>query len=173
MNNCQSCCVCLSHYPTLNELTVPNENDVTYLEKLEICVPQLEWHATYQICDPCTSLLKIVYRFRETCIKSDVIRKEQLLSIHPKMENELKYESTSPNNTTEENGTLNIKQVDNEDDDDDVFDETDDPSYTDEEHKMLIKAEFTEGGLPHCKSKRKTLNFNVKSVLIATYLVLL
>ncbi|KAF7271811.1 hypothetical protein GWI33_015356 [Rhynchophorus ferrugineus] len=71
----RKCCVCLNNNLNLNKLSKKDENDINLVTKLRTCISEIEWAVNYQICDPCTNLLNIVYTFRETCIKSDLIRK--------------------------------------------------------------------------------------------------
>ncbi|XP_060533785.1 gastrula zinc finger protein XlCGF52.1-like isoform X1 [Cylas formicarius] len=73
----QTCCVCLNKALYLTKISYRKESKVSSLSKLRSCVPEVEWLASYFICTECLKLLELVYSFRETCIKSDQLRKQE------------------------------------------------------------------------------------------------
>ncbi|XP_072387138.1 uncharacterized protein [Diabrotica undecimpunctata] len=73
-----SCCVCMNNFLGLNKLSKQDENQISLFSKLILSIPEIHWTVNYQICEPCTNLLSIVYNFRETCLKSETIRNQQI-----------------------------------------------------------------------------------------------
>lgn len=147
----QNCCVCLNNSLTLNKLSKKDDNDVTLLTKLRITIPQIvrnymltktvkfniffyqEWLRTYQLCEQCTNLLSIVYTFRETCLKSDNIRK-QLHTINL-LKKEVDYVKTEDHqDSSEENEPENDVKDEDDDDEEDCNDDND-ASCSDEDDK--------------------------------------
>nr|CAI5863498.1 unnamed protein product [Callosobruchus analis] len=145
------CCVCLNNILPLNQVSNVDENGVSLLTKLQRSVPQVEWDLSYQICDPCTNLLSIVHTFRETCLKSDIIRRQQMLLVQeepkPNSEDSLK----------EVDCVVAEENQDSEDIKSESDNNADDPDY----HKSAISNGNDTKGSKHITSKcsRKKLSF--------------
>ncbi|XP_018565949.1 zinc finger protein 585A-like [Anoplophora glabripennis] len=153
----QKCCVCLNSSLTLNRLSRKDDNDISLLTKLRITMPQIEWLRTYQICEQCTNLLNIVYTFRETCIKSDNIRK-QLDTINL-LKKEVGYVKTEDRqDSSEENEPDNDVKDEDDDDEEDCNDDNDAScSDDDKDYKVNLKDIKEESST---KRKRKVLVFH-------------
>ncbi|KAJ8951152.1 hypothetical protein NQ318_021596 [Aromia moschata] len=156
----QSCCVCLNNYLNLNQLSKPDENNVTLLTKLQTSIPQIEWRSSYRICDPCTNLLSIVHTFRETCIRSDIIRKQQLEAVQDSSEQKVEAEYVKYEDI-KESFVENDFDNDANDDDDDVFeDKVDDSNYVEDVKDIKLKIKFSVSeDTSQPKRKRKVLRF--------------
>ncbi|KAG5879594.1 hypothetical protein JTB14_005038 [Gonioctena quinquepunctata] len=152
-----SCCVCLNNFFDLNKLSRQDENNITLFSKLKINIPQIEWQVSYQICEPCTNLLSIVHTFRETCLKSDIVRKTQLQESH-----ETKDEIKVENKISDDNEEDEEKKEEDEDyDDEDESDDPSDPIYSDDEKKVEVnvKLEIIRDKATLSKRKRKVSEF--------------
>ncbi|CAG9770688.1 unnamed protein product [Ceutorhynchus assimilis] len=71
------CCVCLGTNFKLNKLSAKDANEIDFHTKLKICISDIHWSTSYQICKECIKLLDISYTFRETCLKSEIIRQSE------------------------------------------------------------------------------------------------
>ncbi|XP_076256321.1 uncharacterized protein LOC143193808 isoform X1 [Rhynchophorus ferrugineus] len=74
----KSCCICLKRGIKYNKVSRKTDTKVALLTKLKTCIPEIIWSTFFYICEECTSTLNICYEFRETCLKSDFIRKKEL-----------------------------------------------------------------------------------------------
>ncbi|XP_066153936.1 zinc finger protein 2-like isoform X1 [Euwallacea fornicatus] len=131
-NSEKLCCVCLGNTLKLNKLAVKDVNEVTLCTKLKICIPEIEWSATYKICEQCSKLLDISYTFRETCLQSDFTRQRNHNDVLDKIKREIE------------------KREDDEMDDisEDVLGETDNKSE-DEDQEEFVKIEDGEDDDPN------------------------
>lgn len=101
-----------------------------------------EWLKAYQICEQCTNLLNIVYTFRETCIKSDNIRK-QLETINL-LKKEVDYvKSEEHQDSSEENEPDN--DVKDEDEDDEDCNDDNDASCSDDDKDYKVNLRGIKG----------------------------
>ncbi|XP_019769615.2 gastrula zinc finger protein XlCGF26.1 [Dendroctonus ponderosae] len=71
------CCVCLSAGFNFNKLTTKDGSKVTLLTKFRMCISEVVWLPCFYICTDCTEILDTVHSFREKCIKTDRIRREE------------------------------------------------------------------------------------------------
>ncbi|CAH1981506.1 unnamed protein product [Acanthoscelides obtectus] len=141
-----NCCVCLNSILNLNKVSKIDENGVSLLTKLQSSIPQIEWHLTFRICDPCTNLLSIVHTFKERCFKSDTIRKQQML---------LKQEQDIPESNKLLDGKTCLITQDDEAVKSDSDNNLEDPDYSIDDTTENNMNE--EPRIP--KRNRKSLNF--------------
>ncbi|CAG9861105.1 unnamed protein product [Phyllotreta striolata] len=100
----ENCCVCLNDLFHLNKLSDEDERNISLFKKLVSSVPEIAWINNYQICKPCTNLLDIVYSFRETCLKSDILRRQKENELCKENDGKKEFRDTSTEN--EESKTL-------------------------------------------------------------------
>lgn len=71
------CCACSITGFNFNKLSSKEENNLTLLAKLKTCIQEVEWTPSLYICVECTSLLNTCYSFYQTCLNSNLRKKEQ------------------------------------------------------------------------------------------------
>ncbi|CAG9770370.1 unnamed protein product [Ceutorhynchus assimilis] len=80
------CCICIKNTETLILINKPDSNNIKYIKKLVLCVPNETWKSHHQICNPCISQLDAAYKFVQCCIESEKFRKKDSNSLKPKEE---------------------------------------------------------------------------------------
>ncbi|XP_050306127.1 zinc finger protein 771-like [Anthonomus grandis grandis] len=72
-----SCCICVSKLDELSTLDTLDSNNVRYIKKLVLCVPNETWESYYKICYLCIAQLDITYDFVQCCVESEKFRQKE------------------------------------------------------------------------------------------------